>query len=88
MVTLSMLKDSNVQLKGTSANLVTSMDILPACFFKKQVTFKPKTPIAHQLQSEELYMQDDSIHGQSEELTSSNDSFCLQMKIQCVQAKP
>ena len=31
-------------------------------------------------------MQDDSICIQSEELTSSNDSFCLQVKIQCAQA--
>ena len=36
----------------------------------------------------ELYTQDDSICDQSEEFTSNNDSFCLQMKIQCVQAKP
>ena len=33
-------------------------------------------------------MQDDSIHGQSEEFTSSNDPFCLQMQIQYAQVKP
>ena len=30
-------------------------------------------------------MQDDSICGQSEDLTSTDDSFCLQVRIQCVQ---
>ena len=57
-------------------------------WFTKQVAFKPKTPKAHQLQAEEIYMQDDSICGQSEEFTTRNDSFCLQMQIQCAQAKP
>ena len=31
-------------------------------------------------------MQEDSICGQSEELGSSNESFCLQLRIQCAQA--
>ena len=31
-------------------------------------------------------MQDDSIHGQSEDLTSNDESFCLQMKIQYTQS--
>ena len=55
--------------------------------FEKQVPFKPKEPKAHQLQTEEVYMQDYSICGQSEEFTSTDDSFCLQVKIQCAQAK-
>ena len=41
----------------------------------------------HQLQAEEVYMQDDSICGQSEDFTSSDDSFCLQVRIQHVQAE-
>ena len=45
-------------------------------------------PKAHQLQAEEIYLQDDSICGQSEEFTSSNDPFCLQLQIQHAQAKP
>ena len=52
--------------------------------FKKQVAFKPQ---AHQLQAEEIHMQDDSIWSKSEEFTYSNNSFCLQMQIQHVQAK-
>ena len=31
-------------------------------------------------------MQEDSIHGQSSDLTSSDESFCLQVKIQCTRA--
>ena len=66
------------------------MDILPFCVyghftslcFKKQVSFKPKAPKAHQLQVEEVYMQEDSICGQLEELTTSNEYFCLQVRIQ------
>ena len=56
--------------------------------FKKQVTFKPKTPKTHKLQAEEIYLQDDSVCCQSEKCTSSDDSFCLQMKIHSSQARP
>ena len=55
--------------------------------FKKQAGFKTKTPKAHQLQAEKIYLQEDSICSQSEEFTYSDDSFCLQMQIQCAQAK-
>ena len=54
--------------------------------YKKQVSFKPRAPKAHQLQAEEVYAQEDSIYCQSEDLTSSNESFCLPVKIQCAQA--
>ena len=43
-------------------------------------------PKAHQLQAEEVYIQEDSVCGQSEELSTSNESFCLQVRIQCAQA--
>ena len=49
--------------------------------FEKQVPFKSRAPKAHQLQAEEVYMQDDPICGQSEDFTSSDDSLCLQVKI-------
>ena len=52
----------------------------------KSVSFKSRTPRAHQLQAEQVYMQEDSICGQSEDLTSSNKSYCLQVKIQHEQA--
>ena len=54
--------------------------------FKKQASFKPKVPKAHHLQAKEVCMQDDFICSQSEDFTSSDDSFCLQVRIQCVQA--
>ena len=54
--------------------------------FQKQVSFKSRAPKAHQLQAEEVYMQEDSICSQSEDLTSSDESFCLQVRIQCAQA--
>ena len=55
--------------------------------FKKQVPFKPRAPKAHQLQAKEAYMQEDFRCSQSEELTTSDELFCLQVRIQCVQAK-
>ena len=54
--------------------------------YKKKVSFKPKTPKVHQLQVGVVYMQEDSICGVSGDLTSSNESLCLQVKIQCTQA--
>ena len=33
-----------------------------------------------------VYIQEDSIYSQSSDLTSSDESFCLQVKIQCTQA--
>ena len=49
--------------------------------YKKQVSFKSRNPKAHQLQVGGVYAQEDSICGQSSDLTSSNESFCLQVKI-------
>ena len=40
----------------------------------------------HQLQAGVVCTQEDSICGQSSDLTSSDESFCLQVKIQCTQA--
>ena len=37
-------------------------------------------------QAEEMDVQEDYICGQSEDLTTSYESFCLQVRIQCVQA--
>ena len=39
------------------------------------------------LQAEQVYAQEDSICSLSEDLTSSNESFCLQVRIQCAQAR-
>ena len=62
------------------------MGIFTSLCYKKPVSFKSRTPKAHQLQAGQVYMQEDSICGQSDDLTSSNEPFCLQVKIQCTQA--
>ena len=54
--------------------------------YKQQSSFKSRNPQAHQLQAEVVYVQENSICGQSSDLTSCNESFCLQVKIQCTQA--
>ena len=50
------------------------------------MSFKSRTPKVHNLQAGQMYMHEDSICGQSKHLTSSDESFCLQVKIQCTQA--
>ena len=58
------------------------------CFQKnqqKQAHYKSRKPKAHQLKAGALYMQDHSISGQSEE-SRSNESFCVQLKVQQAQA--
>ena len=54
--------------------------------YKKKVSFMSRTPKAHQLQAAQVYMQEDSICSQSGDLTSSNGSFCLQVRIHCALA--
>ena len=56
------------------------------CYQKKQVSFKPRKPEAHMLQVEAVYACDKSICGHPEDLSSSDESFCLQVKIQHTQA--
>ena len=52
---------------------------------QKQGTYKSWKPKIHQLKAGALYIQDNSISGQSED-SSSDDSFCLQLKIKCTEA--
>ena len=56
------------------------------CYQKKQVSSKTKKPKVHMLQVGAVYACDKSICGNPEELFSSNDSFCLQVKIQHTQS--
>ena len=49
---------------------------------QKQAPYKSRKPKAHQLKAGALYVQDKSISSQSED-SSSDDSFHLQLKIQC-----
>ena len=62
------------------------MVILPACATKSNFLFKSRKPKTHHLQVGVVYVQEDSICGQSSDLTSSDESFCLQVKIQHTQA--
>ena len=57
------------------------------CYQKKQASFKPRKPKAHMLQAGAVYACDKSICSHSEDFSSSNESFCLQVKIQCTQAE-
>ena len=51
-----------------------------------QSCFKLGNPKVHQLQAGVVYTQEDSICSQSSDLISSNESVCLQVKIQHTQA--
>ena len=50
-------------------------------------TFQFKSTQSTLLQAEEVYTQDESICGQSEDFTSSDDSLCWQVRIEHVQAE-
>ena len=56
------------------------------CYQKKQAPFKSRKPKAHQLHTGAVYAKESAIHSQSKDYSSSNDSFCLQIKLQCTQA--
>ena len=47
---------------------------------QKQAPYKSRKPKAHQLKAGTIYVQDSTICGQSED-SSSDDSFCLQIKV-------
>ena len=57
------------------------------CYQKKQTSFKSGKPKAHLLQAGALYAYDKKVCGHSEDSSSSDESFCLQMKIQQSQAE-
>ena len=80
-----MWKVLSVLPRSISVNLVTNMDISQACVTRNKC-LKPRAPKTHQLQAKEVYVQENSICSQSEDLTSSNESFCLQVRIQHAQA--
>ena len=56
------------------------------CHQKKQAPFKSRRQKAHQLQAGTVYVQDRAICSHSEDYSSSDDSFCLQIKVQHTQA--
>ena len=51
---------------------------------KKQAPFKSRK--VHQLQTRPIYAKESATYGQSVEYRSSDDSSCLQIKVQCTQA--
>ena len=53
------------------------------CFQKKQANFKPRRSKAHQLQAGAVYMKGSASYEHSDEESTSEDSFCLQVKIKC-----
>ena len=57
------------------------------CFQKKQANFKPRRPKAHQLQAGAVYVKGSASYDHSDEDSTSEDSFCLQVKIKCKQDK-
>ena len=52
------------------------------CYQKKHISFKPRKPKAHMLQLGAVYACDKSICVHSEDLSSRDESFCLQVKVQ------
>ena len=56
------------------------------CVISLCVVFLNVGNVAHQLQVGSVYMPEDSICSQSSDLTSSDESFCLQFKSQCTEA--
>ena len=61
--------------------------VTSSCYQQKQSSFKPRKPKVHMLQVGAVYACAKSICGHSEDFSSSNESFCLQVKIQCMQAE-
>ena len=57
------------------------------CFQKKQANFKPRRPKVHQLQAGGVYAKGSASYDHSDEDSTSEDSFCLQVKIKCNQDK-
>ena len=56
------------------------------CYQKKQAPFTSRRPKALQLQAGTVYAQEKALCGQSKDYSSSDDSFCLQIQVQCTQA--
>ena len=74
-------------VKNSSVKLATSLNILPAFVTRKRKLLSNQgNQKAHQLQAAAVYAKDNAICGQSEDDSSSEGSFCLQVKVKCTQA--
>ena len=81
LVILHIQKVSSVQQKVPVQVLSQVWTFTSLCYQKKQVSSKPTKPKAHMLQAGVVYACDKSICSHPEDLSSSNVSFCLQVKI-------
>ena len=81
VVTLLIWMDFNVQPRNSSAKLAINLAILQA-FAIRRINKNRQ----HQLKAGALYAQDQSISSQAED-SSSDDSFCLQLRIQHTQSE-
>ena len=78
----------NVQQSNTSAKLVISLDILQVCVSqKKQAPFKHRKPKVHQLQAGSTHAHRSASYDHSDEDSTSEESFCLQLKVKHRQAR-
>ena len=57
------------------------------CFQKRKANFKPKRPKAHQLQAGAVYVKGSDSYDHLYEESTTEDWFCLQVKIRCKQDK-
>ena len=82
----------DVQLVGTNAKSATNMVISVACAIRRKKHLTRKGLWSHnhpkhtQLKIGSVFVQD-SIFGQSEDLSSSDDSFCLQVQLKSMQVE-
>ena len=88
VVTQSTWRDSNALPRSINAKLVISLAISQACATKrKHVYSKPRRPKAHQLQAGTVYACSNTSPDHSDDDSTADDSFCLQVMIKCNQKK-
>ena len=87
VVTQPTWRDSSVQQKYQCKACQNFGHITSMCFQKKQANFKCRRPKAHQLQAGAVYEKGRASYDHSDEESTSEESFCLQVKIKCKQDK-
>ena len=88
VVTQPTWRGSSVQQKKYQCKVCHKFGYLTSmCFQKKQANFKPRRPKAHHLQAGVVYMKGSASYDHLDEESTSEDSFCLQVKIKSKQDK-
>ena len=83
----SLRKAFSTMQRSSNVKFVTSLDTLPAFVIRRSKLYSSQEkPKAHQLQVGAVYTIEGTICSQSEDYSSSNDSFCFQIKVQHTQA--